>query len=190
MRIWTGLELSEYGLSALQTRRQIQEDENFFAFPPPKTAGFDENGEMMSVHSAYKNKGFAAQTPENDKSGGCHACKDPVCQKPCLCTPATESVCMKGMCVLDGLGHGMRRKSRLPCRCCTLACGLDIWRTSHSQSFMTETSRCRPEKRPIPLHPVPALPPCLSSLSLSLFSISLSLSLSLCFCHSFWRHTS
>ena len=45
---------------------------------------------MTNGHSTHKNKGFAPQTPENDENdenGGCHARKDPVCQKPCFCTP-------------------------------------------------------------------------------------------------------
>ena len=31
---------------------------------------------MTNGHSVHKNKGFAPQTPENDKNGGCHARND------------------------------------------------------------------------------------------------------------------
>ena len=51
---------------------------------------------MTNGHSIHKNKGFAPQTPENDENdenGGCHARKDPVCQKPCFCTPDKEVFC-------------------------------------------------------------------------------------------------
>ena len=43
---------------------------------------------MTNGQSVHKNKGIAPKTPENDENdenGGCHARKDPVCQKPCFC---------------------------------------------------------------------------------------------------------
>ena len=42
---------------------------------------------MTNGDSIHKNKGFAPQTPENDENDENQARKDPVCQKPCFCTP-------------------------------------------------------------------------------------------------------
>ena len=52
------------------------------AFTPPA-----KGERMTNGHYVHKNNGFAPQTPENDENGGCHARKDPVCQRPCFCTP-------------------------------------------------------------------------------------------------------
>ena len=58
--------------------------------PLPKTTALTKTTNMTNGHCVHENKGFAPQTPENDendRNGGCHARKDPVCQKPGFRTP-------------------------------------------------------------------------------------------------------